>query len=190
MSTDAQHLERLHDLFARRAEEAGLLEIAYRTVDSPVGTLLLAATTTGVVRVAFEREDLDAVLERLATTISPRILAAPRRLDPLATQLEEYFAHRRRSFDVPLDLSLSSGFRRQVLTHLRDIGYGKTASYATVAAAVDNPRAVRAVGTACATNPLPLVIPCHRVVRSGGGIGQYVGGIDNKQRLLELETAA
>jgi methylated-DNA-[protein]-cysteine S-methyltransferase len=189
MTVDTE-IDRLRAVLAARAEEAGLLDVAYRTLDSPVGTLLVAATAAGVVRIAYEREGLDAVLERLATTISPRIIAAPARLDPLAHQLDEYFAHRRETFDVPTDLGLSAGFRRRVLAHLPAIGYGRTASYAAVAAAVDNPRAVRAVGSACATNPLPLVIPSHRVVRSDGGVGQYVGGIDNKRRLLELEAEA
>jgi methylated-DNA-[protein]-cysteine S-methyltransferase len=186
----AADLDALRVRLADRAEQAGLLDIAYRTVDSPVGTLLLAATPRGVVRVAYDCEGLDEVLVQLAWRVSPRILAAPRRLDPAARQLEEYFAHRRRSFDLPLDLALSSGFRRRVLEHLPTIGYGRTASYAAVAAAVDNPKAVRAVGTACATNPLPLVIPCHRVVRSDGGIGEYRGGPQNKRRLLDLEIAA
>jgi len=175
---------------AERAERAGLLDVAYRTLDSPVGTLLLAATPTGIVRLAYEREGLDEVLMQLAAKVSPRIIAAPRRLDPAVRQLDEYFAHRREGFDVPLDLSLSSGFRRRVLQHLPAIAYGRTASYAAVAAAVENPKAVRAVGSACATNPLPLIIPCHRVVRSDGGIGEYIGGAPTKQRLLDLEAAS
>ena len=120
-----------------------------------------------------EREGPDAVLGELATRVSPRILEAPRRLDVTARQLEEYFARRRRRFDLPLDMSLSSGFRRTVLTYLSNIAYGQTASYGAVAAAVDNPKAVRAVGSACATNPLPLIIPCHRVIRSDGVTGAY-----------------
>jgi len=175
---------------AERAERAGLLDVAYRTVDSPVGTLLLAATPAGIVRVAYELEGLDEVLALLATKISPRIIAAPRRLDPLARRLEQYFTGRRERFDIPVDLRMTSGFRRRVLEHLPSIGYGRTASYATVAAAVDNPRAVRAVGSACATNPLPLVIPCHRVVRSDGGIGGYLGGPAVKRALLDLEAAS
>jgi methylated-DNA-[protein]-cysteine S-methyltransferase len=144
----------------------------------------------GAVRVAFEREGVNEVLGALAAKLSPRIIAAPKRLDPIARQLDEYFAHRREGFDLPLDLSLATGFRRVVLEHLPTIGYGHTASYAAVAAGVDNPKAVRAVGTACATNPLPLLIPCHRVVRTDGGMGQYLGGMDNKRLLLDLEAAA
>jgi methylated-DNA-[protein]-cysteine S-methyltransferase len=183
-------LDALRARLADRAEQAGLLDVAYRTFDSPVGTLLLAATAGGIVRVAYEREGIDEVLAQLATRVSPRIIAAPRRLDVAVCQLEEYFTHRREGFDLPLDLSLSSGFRRRVLQHLPAIGYGHTASYASVAAAVENPKAVRAVGSACATNPLPLLIPCHRVVRSDGGIGEYIGGPQTKRQLLDMEAAA
>jgi methylated-DNA-[protein]-cysteine S-methyltransferase len=139
--------------------------------------------------VAFDVEDHDAVLAALAARISPRILRAPQRLDTAARQLDEYFAKRRTAFDVPVDLRLTDGFRRSVVEHLRDIGYGDRASYAAVAAAVGNPGAVRAVGSACARNPLPVVIPCHRVVRSDGTSGQYVGGQAAKAALLELEAA-
>jgi methylated-DNA-[protein]-cysteine S-methyltransferase len=180
----------LHNRLVAEAETAGLLDISYRTVDTPVGTLLLAATPAGLLRVAFQQEDLDKVLVDLAAKVSPRVLKAPGRLDGTARQMEEYFAGRRHHFDLPLDLSLSSGFRRRVLGYLPDIAYGQTASYQVVASAVDNPRAVRAVGSACATNPLPLVIPCHRVIRSDGLIGSYRGGADMKRQLLELEAAA
>jgi methylated-DNA-[protein]-cysteine S-methyltransferase len=182
-------LDALRARLAERAEQAGVLDVAYRTVDSPLGTLLLAATPAGAVRVAFQHEDADSVLTDLATRLSPRLIAAPRRLDPVARQLDEYFAGRRDAFDLPVDLSLATGFRRRVLEYLPSIGYGHTASYATVAAGVDNPGAVRAVGSACATNPVPLLIPCHRVVRTDGGIGQYRGGPEAKRRLLDLETA-
>lgn len=189
-SHDAAAHRRLHDRLVAAAQTDGLLDVAYRTVDTPVGTLLLAATEQGLVRVAYEREDHDAVLARLAAEISPRVLAAPARLESVARQIEEYFAGGRRQFDVPVDFRLSRGFRREVLTHLPDIAYGNTASYATIAAAAGSPRAVRAVGTACATNPLPVVVPCHRVVRSDGSMGQYVGGTEAKRTLLDLETAA
>ena len=181
-------LSSLHARFVARAEEEGLLDVAYRTLDTPVGSLLLAATPSGLVRVAYQREDHEAVLDRLADKVSPRILHAPARLDEAARQLEEYFDRRRTQFDLPVDLRLSGGFRRSVLTYLPAIGYGQTASYQSVAAAVHNPKAVRAVGTACATNPLPLVIPCHRVVRSGGQLGGYVGGPDIKHQLLDMEA--
>lgn len=182
-------LQRLRDRLTATAEPAGLLDVAYRTLDTPVGTLLLAATTAGLVRVAFDVEDHDAVLARLAEQLSPRILRSAARLDPAARQLDEYFAKRRTSFDVPVDLSLTDGFRRSVIEHLRDIDYGRRESYAEVAAAIGRPRAVRAVGTACAHNPLPVVIPCHRVVRSDGSTGQYIGGPSAKATLLELEAA-
>jgi methylated-DNA-[protein]-cysteine S-methyltransferase len=185
---DAQR--RLHARLAAAANEAGLLDVAYRVVDSPFGPLLLAATEVGLVRVAYAREDHDRVLEQLATRISPRVLRAPARLDPAARELDEYLSGRRTSFDLSLDFQLATGFRRTVLMHLPDIGYGSTASYAALALAAGNPKAVRAVGTACATNPLPLVVPCHRVVRSDGTIGQYVGGPEVKRTLLDLEAAS
>jgi methylated-DNA-[protein]-cysteine S-methyltransferase len=181
---------RLHARLAAAADRAGILDVAFRTLDTPIGPLLLAATSHGLVRVAFAREDHDLVLDQLASRVSPRVLHAPARLDRAARELEEYFAGRRGLFDLPLDFQLSRGFRRTVLSHLPEIGYGKTASYAAVAAAAGNPRAVRAVGSACATNPLPVVVPCHRVVRSDGTLGGYLGGLDIKQALLTLEAAA
>ncbi len=181
---------RLHQRLIAAAEADGILDVAYRTLDTPVGALLLAATAAGLVRVAYDREGHEAVLARLAERISPRILRSPARLDGAARELDEYFAGRRRAFDVPLDLRLASGFRRAVLAHLPAIGYGHTASYAAVAVAAGSPRAMRAVGTACATNPLPVVIPCHRVVRSDGSAGGYVGGPDAKRILLGLEHVA
>ena len=185
------HLQALHSRLAVQAVQAGILDIAYRTLDSPVGSLLLAATEQGLVRVAYAAEDHDAVLQTLADRISPRILYAPARLDAVAAELEEYFAGRRRGFGLPLDWRLSAGFRRTVLQHLaRDVGYGQTASYAAVARLAGNPRAVRAVGTACATNPMPVIVPCHRVVRSDGQIGAYLGGSEAKRALLDLEAAA
>lgn len=187
---DAVAAARLHARLVAAAERDGLLDVAYRTIATPVGELLLAATARGLVRVAYAREDHDAVLARLADAVSPRILRAPARLDAVSRQLDEYFAGRRRVFDVPLDLRLATGFRRDVLAHLPEIGYGHTESYAQVAAAAGRPRAVRAVGSACATNPLPVVVPCHRVVRSDGSSGGYVGGPEAKHALLTLEAAA
>ena len=187
---DEETARRLHDRLVRQAQMAGLLDVAYRTIDSPVGPLLLAATSKGLVRVAYGCEDHGKVLERLARELSPRILHAPARLDAAAKEIDEYFAGLRQGFDLPVDLSLARGFRRLVLTRLGTIGYGRTASYAAIAVAAGNPRAVRAVGTACATNPVPVVVPCHRVVRSDGSLGQYVGGADAKRALLALESAA
>lgn len=186
----ASELAALHGRLAAEAARAGILEVAYRTLDSPVGPLLLAATEAGLVRVAYEREGFDAVLAAIAARVSPRILESPGRLDTVARELAEYFAGTRHGFDVPLDYSLSAGFRRTVQRYLPSIAYGRTQSYKQVAAAVGNPRALRAVGTACATNPLPLLVPCHRVVRADGEPGGYVGGLDAKRTLLTLESAA
>jgi methylated-DNA-[protein]-cysteine S-methyltransferase len=182
-------LGRLHRRLESAADSDGLLDIAYRTLDTPVGSLLLAATDVGLVRVAYDVQDHDAVLATLAASVSPRILRAPARLDDAARQIDEYFAKRRTHFEVPVDLRLADGFRRAVIEHLRDIGYGHRESYAAVAVAVGSPNAVRAVGTACARNPLPVVIPCHRVVRSDGSTGQYAGGAAAKSALLDLEAA-
>ena len=188
-ASDDEAYARLRAGLAGQAARAGLLDVAYRTIDTPVGELLLAATEQGLVRVAYAVEDHSRVLDTLASQVSPRVLRAPERLDAAAREIEEYFARQRRVFDLPLDLRLAHGFRRTVLDHLPDIGYGTTASYATVAEASGNPAAVRAAATACARNPLPVVVPCHRVVRKDGSIGRYVGGIDAKRVLLDLEAA-
>jgi methylated-DNA-[protein]-cysteine S-methyltransferase len=189
-SVDEDANTRLHARLAAAAERDGVLDVAYRTIDSPVGELLLAATGEGLVRVAYPTQGFDAVLTGLATSVSPRILRAPGRLDTASRQLDEYFTGRRTEFDLPLDLRLATGFRRAVLDHLPLIAYGRTESYAEVAAAAGSPKAVRAVGTACARNPLPLVVPCHRVVRSDGSYGQYAGGADVKRTLLTMEATA
>ena len=177
----------LYARLAAEADEDGLLDVAYRTLDTPVGTLLLAAASMGLVRVAYEREGLDQVLHSLAGRISPRILETPRRLDKVARQLGEYFAGRRTSFDLPIDLRLSAGFRRSVLSYLPAIGYGETASYQSVAAAVHNPgpcgpSAPRARPTRC------RCLPCHRVIRSDGQLGAYLGGPEIKHQLLDMEA--
>jgi methylated-DNA-[protein]-cysteine S-methyltransferase len=189
-TVDTEATRRLHRRLVEAAHTAGLLDIAYRTIDTPVGTLLLAATPKGLVRVAYPSQGHDLVLEDLARDVSPRILRAPARLDRAAREIEEYFAGRRRVFDVPVDLQLSHGFRRTVLARLPEIAYGTTASYAAIARAAGHPRAVRAVGSACASNPLPVVVPCHRVVRSDGTIGQYAGGVPAKEFLLAMERPA
>ncbi len=187
---DEAALAALRAAVERRAEQEGLLDVAVRTLDSPVGRLLLAATPQGLVRVAFETEDADDVLAELAGQVSPRVLRAPARLDAVARELDEYFAGRRRGFDVPVDLQLARGYRRQVLERLAEVPYARTVSYAELAARTASPRAVRAVGTACALNPVPLVVPCHRVVRSDGAPGAYRGGPELKRRLLALEAQA
>jgi methylated-DNA-[protein]-cysteine S-methyltransferase len=187
---DDADLARLHRQLTTAAQDAGVLDVAYRTVDSPVGPLLLAATDAGLVRIAFAVEGHDKVLQGLADRISPRVLAAPERLDVVARELDEYFSGRRHEFDLALDWRLSAGFRREILGHIRDIGYGHTATYASLAREAGKPKAVRAVGGACATNPLPVVVPCHRVLRTDGTLGGYVGGLDAKRALLGLEAAA
>jgi methylated-DNA-[protein]-cysteine S-methyltransferase len=181
-------LDALHRRLEAEADTAELLDIAYRIVDSPLGALLVAATPEGVVRIAFERERHDDVLAHLADTVSPRILRSGRRTDDVARQLDEYFGQRRRAFDLAVDLRLVGGFRRTVITHLQAIDYGTTESYAQVAAAAGRPKAVRAAGSACSHNPIPVVIPCHRVVRSDGSVGQYLGGADAKAALLAMEA--
>ncbi|MGB3829650.1 MAG: methylated-DNA--[protein]-cysteine S-methyltransferase [Ornithinimicrobium sp.] len=171
------------------AVKAGTIDVAYRTLDTPVGSLLLAATERGLVRIAYTREGHDAVLQQLADRVSPRVRHAPAQLNAAARELDEYFSGRRRSFDLPLDRRLSGGFRADVLQHLtEDLAYGHTASYAAVARLSGRPTAVRAVGSACATNPIPVVVPCHRVVRSDGSMGGYVGGLEAKSALLALEA--
>lgn len=183
-------LAELHERLAQAALETGDLKIAYTVVTSPVGNLLVAATQQGIVRVAFENEDHQAVLEKLAATVSPNILHVPSQLAEPARQLTEYFRGTRRTFNLPLDFRLSRGFRLNVLHHLPEIAYGRTESYAEVARAAGSPNAVRAVGTACATNPIPVIVPCHRVVRTDGSYGGYLGGTEAKRTLLALEAAA
>jgi methylated-DNA-[protein]-cysteine S-methyltransferase len=182
------HLDLLRGRLADQAAVVGTVDVFWRTVPSPVGSLLLCATDVGLVRVAFEVEDHDAVLDRVAAQVGSRVLRSGRQLDEVAVEIDQYFAGRRRDFDLVLDRRLSRGFQRTVLEHLPEIPYGETASYARVAAASGSPRAVRAVGTACATNPLPVVVPCHRVVRSDGTPGRYRGGESAKAVLLGLES--
>ena len=180
--------ERIRAELGARAADEGLVDVAVERHDSPLGALLLAATGEGLVRIALPVEDADAVMEDLARRVSPRVLRAPRAaVTDARRQLDEYFAGRRRSFDLPLDWRLSSGFRREALRAIAAIPYGATASYREVAARAGSPNAVRSAGTACATNPLPIVVPCHRVLRTGGGLGGYLGGVEMKSRLLDLE---
>ena len=175
-------------LAARMAAE-GLSDVSYATVDSPFGTLLAAATARGLVRLAFPEEDIDSVLERLARRVSPRIVQAPVPLDPVRRELEEYFAGRRRAFAVKLDWTLVGPFARRVLAVTSEIPYGGVLSYAEVAADAGSPRGSRAAGNALGSNPMPIVVPCHRVLRSGGALGGYGGGVERKRWLLELEGA-
>jgi methylated-DNA-[protein]-cysteine S-methyltransferase len=183
-------LGRLHDRLADAAALDGLLDVSYVVIDSPVGPLLLAATEEGLVRVAYAVQNHDEVLDSLAQTVGPRVLRAPKQLDRAAREFDDYFNGTRTTFDLPLDLRLTRGFRRQVQELLPSIGYGQTESYGDVAKLLGNAKAVRAVGTACATNPLPIVLPCHRVLRADGSLGGYIGGLDAKSALLTLEMAA
>ena len=185
---DPALLERLHARLESRATGADAPDVHYRLVDSPVGRLLVAATEAGVVRVAFEVEGEDGVLQGLADRVGARVLRTPSRLDSAARWLDAYFTGGRDPFPLPLDTRLARGFRLTVLERLREVPYGRRVTYAGLAARTDSPRAVRAVGTACATNPLPLVIPCHRVTRSDGSTGAYLGGPETKRRLLALES--
>jgi methylated-DNA-[protein]-cysteine S-methyltransferase len=182
-----QTMTRLRAALAERAASEGLLDVAYATVDSPVGTLTVARTPRGLVRLAFDGET--GVLDELATRLSPRVLRAPGQLDDVRRELDEYFAGRRTAFDLPLDWALSTGFRRQVLSETAAIPYGQTSTYAALAALAGSPKAFRAAGTALATNPIPIVVPCHRVLPSSGALGQYRGGPDRKRLLLDLESA-
>lgn len=184
LTPSADDLERLQRQLAKRA--GADTDVAYLTMESPIGELLLAATEVGLVRVAFGWSDHDP-LQELADAISPRILKSPARLRHVAKQLDAYFAGTLHHFDLPMDLRLSTGFRREVLHTLERIEYGHVASYGQVAAQTGSPKAVRAVGTACGMNPIPVVIPCHRVIRSDGSLGQYGGGTEVKRVLLELE---
>jgi methylated-DNA-[protein]-cysteine S-methyltransferase len=173
----------------RRADREGLVDVAFTTTDSPVGPLLVAATDVGLVRLAFEGEDAEGVLGQLAKLVTPRVIERPARLDVVRRELDEYFDGSRDHFDLELDWRLSRGFRRTVLECLHhDVGYGHTISYLELATKVGNPRASRAVGTAMATNPIPIVVPCHRVLRTSGQLGGYGGGLPAKVALLELES--
>jgi len=169
------------------ADRAGLLDVAYARLDSPVGPLVLAATRRGLVRVAYADEGEEPVLESLAAAVSPRVLAAPARLDDVRRELEEFFAGHRREFDVALDWRLTSGFARRVLRATSRIPFGSVSSYKLVASEAGSPRAFRAAGTALGGNPLPIVVPCHRVLHSGGGLGGYTGGLERKRTLLAIE---
>jgi methylated-DNA-[protein]-cysteine S-methyltransferase len=176
------------DRFVERAQAKRLIDVAVATMDSPIGTLLLMATPKGLVRIAFESENRDEVLGEVAEQLSPRILEAPRSLDPVRRELEKYFEGKLHDFDVPLDWSLAGEFARRVLRRTARIPYGSVASYGDVAVGVGTPRGARAVGNALGSNPIPVIVPCHRVVRTGGAIGGYGGGLTRKRFLLALEA--
>jgi methylated-DNA-[protein]-cysteine S-methyltransferase len=170
-----------------RAADAGLADVAYGSMDSPVGELLVAVTDRGLVRVAFSSEAEDQVLTELAARVSPRVLRVPRRTDEVRRELDEYFAGDRRRFDVPVDWTLVRGFAQGVLRATAQVPFGETTTYRLVAEAAGSPRASRAAGNALGSNPIPIVVPCHRVLHSGGGLGGYAGGLDRKRTLLTLE---
>lgn len=173
---------------AERAQAQGVLDVAYARVDSPLGPLLVAATDRGLVRLAYiSYRSEDEVLARLAERVSPRLMELPGRLDDVRRELDEYFAGRRREFDVPLDWSLTRGFARKVLRATAKVPFGEVTTYKGVAGRAGSPRAMRAAGNALGSNPIPVIVPCHRVLSSGGGVGGYTGGVDKKEKLLTLE---
>ena len=175
--------------FARQAQASGMVDVAFAEMESPFGTLLMASTPKGLVRLAYPDEDRDEVLEDLARKVSPRLLQAPERLDDVRRQLDDYFDGRLRGFDLEVDYALTHGFVRRVLRATSRIPFGEVRTYRVVAEEAGNVRAVRAAGNALGSNPIPIVVPCHRVVRTGGGLGGYTGGVDRKRFLLRLEGA-
>jgi methylated-DNA-[protein]-cysteine S-methyltransferase len=173
--------------FLRRALQDGLVDVAYAPVDSPVGELVAAVTPRGLVRLAYEDGRGDAVLAELAAKVSPRVVEAPARLDDVRRQLDEYFEGRRHDFDLGIDWALTRGFTRRVLQSTARVPFGELASYREVATGAGNAAAVRAAGNALGANPMPIIVPCHRIVRTGGALGGYTGGVARKEYLLTLE---
>lgn len=171
------------------AGAAGLLDVAYAETDSPFGRLLVARTRRGLVRLAYPNEDREDILTQLASRVSPRLLEAPQELDDVRRQLDAYFAHEREEFDLEIDYALTQGFFRKVLRATARIPYGELSTYRGVATRAGSPRASRAAGNALGSNPIPIVVPCHRVIHTTGGLGGYTGGLDRKVFLLELEGA-
>jgi methylated-DNA-[protein]-cysteine S-methyltransferase len=171
------------------ATDEGLVDVAFTTMEAPFGPILLAATQRGLVRISFGHSlDRDSFAAELAA-LSPRVLEAPRYFEAIRRELDEYFEGRRTRFDLPLDWSLTGGFGRRVLRQTARIPYGKVSTYREIAAAAGNPRASRAAGNALGANPIPIVVPCHRVLRTGGALGGYGGGPELKEFLLKLEGA-
>jgi len=182
-------LARLRARLATRAADAGLLDVAIGTADSPLGPLMLAVTPRGLLRLSYPGEGLDDQLTEMADRISPRILEAPERTDDVRRQLDDYFAGRRHGFDLPIDWRLVRGFAGDVLRATARIPFGSVSSYRDIAAEAGSPNAYRAAGNALGSNPIPIVVPCHRVLHAGGGLGGYTGGLERKRFLLELEGA-
>ncbi len=186
-ATTAGPSARVREAVASRALDEGLVDVAYAQADSPLGALTVAATARGLVYLAYPEHPLDVVLERLAAKISPRVLEAPARLDPVRRELDEYFEGRREVFEVPIDWQLTRGFFERVLRATAKVGYGETVTYRDVAERAGNAAAVRAAGNGLGSNPIPVVVPCHRVLATGGGLGGYTGGVERKEFLLALE---
>ena len=183
-------MNELQQALVERAEDEGLLEVAYGSVESPFGDLLAAVTPRGLLRLSYDPSRNDTVLEQIAAKVSPRILEAPTRLDPVRRQLDEYFEGERTKFDLKLDWRLTRGFFQKILRETARVRYGKLATYKEMAEAAGSPRAIRAAGSACGSNPIPLIVPCHRVLGSDGGLHGYGGGLDVKRQLLTLEGVA
>jgi methylated-DNA-[protein]-cysteine S-methyltransferase len=176
------------DKIAKSAARKGLVDVAYTQADSPFGPLTLAATDQGLVLLSYPENDLDQALARLAERISPRVLELPARLEPVRRQLDQYFAGKRTQFDVPVDRRLAAGeYFQRILRATEDIPYGQTLTYRQIAERAGNVKAVRAAGSGLGSNPIPIVVPCHRVIATGGGLGGYTGGVERKQQLLALE---
>ncbi len=187
--TDHDYMSSAREALVARAATERLVDVTYDVTDSPVGQLLVALTPTGVVRIAFENEQHDRVLESLAERISPRILKSATSTNDLRRELDEYFDGKRALFSAAIDWLLVSGFQRAVLDATQRLPYGSTVNYGEIASAAGNPKAVRAAGTALGKNPVPIVIPCHRILRADGSLGGYLGGVEAKKALLDSERA-
>ena len=175
---------------AERASAEGMLDVAYATVDSPLGPPMVGGTPRGLVRLSYSQfRDDEAVLSDLARRVSPRVLEAPARVDRVRRELDEYFEGHRTKFELPIDWTLTRGFTTEVLRATAALGFGHTTTYSEVARTAGSPRAVRAAGNSLGSNPMPIVVPCHRVLRTGGGLGGYTGGLERKEFLLRLEGA-
>ena len=180
-------VDALRSRLARRAVDEGILDVAYGTHESPLGTLTVMVTPRGLVRLSYPGEGLDDQLWEVADRVSPRILEAPERTDEVRRQLDAYFDRKRQAFDVPIDWRLVRGFAGDVLRATARIPFGSVSSYREVATEAGSPNAYRAAGNALGSNPIPIVVPCHRVLHAGGGLGGYTGGLERKRYLLELE---
>jgi methylated-DNA-[protein]-cysteine S-methyltransferase len=187
VSSPQLNLDSLRAELARRADEEGVLDVAYGIADSPLGPLTVIVTRRGLVRLSYGNEAVDEQLDEVAARVSPRILASPERTDAVRRQLDEYFAGARRGFDVPIDWRLVRGFAGDVLRATARIPFGSVSSYREVATEAGSPNAYRAAGNALGSNPIPIVVPCHRVLHAGGGLGGYTGGLERKRFLLDLE---